>query len=57
MLDGGADVLSVNNLDEFAKLQASLAAEGRAVSLEYVLAVPALVGGCLLALLYAGAFP
>ena len=56
MLDGEADVLSVN-LDEFAKLQATLAAEGRAVSLEYVLAVPTLVGGCLLALLYAGAFP
>ena len=34
-------VLSVNNLDELAKLQATLAAGGRAVSLEYVLAVPA----------------
>ena len=34
-------LLSVNNLDELAKLQATLAAEGRAVSLEYVLAVPA----------------
>ena len=34
-------LLSVNNLDELAKLQAALAAEGRAVSLEYVLAVPA----------------
>jgi len=34
-------LLSVNNLDELAKLQATLAAEGRAVCLEYVLAVPA----------------
>ena len=34
-------LLSVNNLDELAKLQATLAAQGRAVSLEYVLAVPA----------------
>lgn len=34
-------LLSVNNLEELAKLQATLAAEGRAVSLEYVLAVPA----------------
>ena len=34
-------LLSVNNLDELAKLQATLASEGRAVSLEYVLAVPA----------------
>ena len=34
-------LLSVNNLDELAKLQATLAAEGREVSLEYVLAVPA----------------
>lgn len=34
-------LLSVNNLDELAKLQTTLAAEGRAVSLEYVLAVPA----------------
>jgi hypothetical protein len=34
-------LLSVNNLDELAKLQATLAAEGRVVSLEYVLAVPA----------------
>ena len=34
-------LLSVNNLDELAKLQATLAAQGRAVSLEYVLAAPA----------------
>ena len=34
-------LLSVNNLEELAKLQATLVAEGRAVSLEYVLAVPA----------------
>ncbi len=34
-------LLSVNKLDELAKLQATLAAQGRAVSLEYVLAVPA----------------
>jgi hypothetical protein len=34
-------LLSVNNLEELAKLQATLAAEGCAVSLEYVLAVPA----------------
>lgn len=34
-------LLSVNNLEELAKLQATLASEGRAVSLEYVLAVPA----------------
>ena len=34
-------LLTVDNLDERAKLQATLAAEGRAVSLEYVLAVPA----------------
>ncbi len=34
-------LLSVNNLDELAKLQATLAAGGRVVSLEYVLAVPA----------------
>lgn len=34
-------LLSVNNLDELAALQARLAADGRAVSLEYVLAVPA----------------
>ena len=34
-------LLSVSNLDELAKLQATLAADGRAVSLEYVLAVPA----------------
>jgi transposase len=34
-------LLSVNNLDELAKLQTALAADGRAVSLEYVLAVPA----------------
>ena len=34
-------LLSVNNLDELARLQATLAAAGRAVSLEYVLAVPA----------------
>jgi transposase len=34
-------LLSVNNLDELAKLQATLAAEGRVVRLEYVLAVPA----------------
>ncbi|CAZ88409.1 transposase [Thiomonas arsenitoxydans] len=33
-------LLSVNNLDELATLQATLAGEGRAVSLEYVLAVP-----------------
>ena len=34
-------LLSVNNLDKLTKLQVTLAAEGRAVSLEYVLAVPA----------------
>jgi transposase len=34
-------LLSVNNLDELSKLQAALAVEGRAVSVEYVLAVPA----------------
>ena len=34
-------LLSVNNLVELAALQVALAAEGRAVSLEYVLAVPA----------------
>jgi Transposase DDE domain len=34
-------LLSVNNLEELAKLQTALAAEGRTVSLEYVLAVPA----------------
>jgi len=34
-------LLSVNNLDELTKLQASLASQGRTVSLEYILAVPA----------------
>jgi transposase len=34
-------LLSVNNLDELAGLQASLASQGSAVILEYVLAVPA----------------
>jgi len=34
-------LLSVNNLDELTKLQAALAREGRTVSLEYILAVPA----------------
>ena len=34
-------LLSVNNLDELAALQATLAGEGRPVILEYVLAVPA----------------
>lgn len=34
-------LLSVNNLDELAALQATLASEGRTVVLEYVLAVPA----------------
>ena len=34
-------LLSVNNLEELAKLQATLAGQGRAVRLEYVLAVPA----------------
>jgi len=34
-------LLSVNNLDELAQLQATLAGQGRAVSLEYILAVPA----------------
>ena len=34
-------LLSVNNLDELAKLQTTLAAQGRTVRLEYVLAVPA----------------
>lgn len=34
-------LLSVNNLDELAALQASLASQGSAVVLEYVLAVPA----------------
>ena len=34
-------LLSVNNLQELAQLEAALAAQGRAVKLEYVLAVPA----------------
>lgn len=34
-------LLSVNNLDELTKLQATLASEGRTVRLEYILAVPA----------------
>jgi len=34
-------LLSVNNLDALSQLQATLAREGRAVSLEYILAVPA----------------
>ena len=34
-------LLSVNNLDELTKLQTSLASQGRTVSLEYILAVPA----------------
>jgi len=34
-------LLSVNNLNELAALQATLASEGRSVVLEYVLAVPA----------------
>lgn len=34
-------LLSVNNLDELTKLQAQLAAQGRAISLEFILAVPA----------------
>jgi transposase len=34
-------LLSVNNLDELTKLQATLASQGRTVRLEYVLAVPA----------------
>lgn len=34
-------LLSVNNLQELEQLQATLAAQGRAVKLEYVLAVPA----------------
>jgi transposase len=34
-------LLSVNNLDELTQLQATLAGQGRAVSLEYILAVPA----------------
>lgn len=34
-------LLSVNNLDELTQLQATLAGQGRAVSLEFILAVPA----------------
>ena len=34
-------LLSVSNLEELAKLQATLASQGRPVSLEYILAVPA----------------
>jgi transposase len=34
-------LLSVNNLDELTQLQATLASQGRAVSLEYIIAVPA----------------
>jgi len=34
-------LVSVNNLDELTQLQAALTREGRAVSLEYILAVPA----------------
>ena len=34
-------LLSVNNLDEFAALQAALKAQGREVAVDYILAVPA----------------
>ena len=41
VLAADCGLLSVNNLEELAKLQTTLANQGRAVSIEYILAVPA----------------